>query len=70
MLHLPAPRRDQPRPSVDADRVVHLATGEPIATVRGANLGPIHRNIRKASPHEDHIVEFLHLTRAFRSAPL
>ena len=49
MLHLPVLRWGQPYTSIDADPVVHFATGEPIANVSRANGGLIQRDMRKAS---------------------
>jgi hypothetical protein len=48
MLHPPALRRGQRHASMDADRGVHLATGEPIATVSRVKGGLIQRDLRKA----------------------
>src|SRR4026209_962362 len=40
MIHLPVLRWGQPYESLEKDEVVHLSTGEPIATVSRANGGP------------------------------
>jgi len=49
MIHLPVLRWGQPYHSLEADEVVHFATGEPIARVDRANSGLIQRDMRKAS---------------------
>ena len=49
MLHLPVLRWGEPYTSLEADEVVHFATGEPIARVSRANGGLIQRDMRKAA---------------------
>ena len=49
MIHLPVLRWGQPYHSLEADEVVHFATGEPIAKVDRANSGLIQRDMRKAA---------------------
>ncbi len=49
MLSLPIIRWGEPYTSMDADEVVHFATGEPIARVSRANGGLIQRDMRKAA---------------------
>ena len=53
MLHIPILRWGQPYTSMDADRVVHFATGEPIAEVSRANGGLVQRDMRKAQRARD-----------------
>ena len=53
MLHLPVLRWGQPYTSLDIDKVVHFATGEPIAKVSRANGGLIQRDMRKAQRARD-----------------
>src|SRR5712692_9049 len=55
MLHLPLLRWGQPYTSLDTDRVVHFATGEPIATVSRANGGVIQRDMRSAQRARDRL---------------
>jgi hypothetical protein len=40
MLHIPVSRWGEPYRSLDIDKVVHFATGEPVAEVSQANGGP------------------------------
>jgi len=53
MLQIPVLRWGQPYTSLDADEVVHFATGEPIAKVSRANGGLVQRDIRKAPRARD-----------------
>jgi acyl-CoA reductase-like NAD-dependent aldehyde dehydrogenase len=53
MLHLPILRWGEPYTSMEADEVVHFATGEPIARVSRANGGLIQRDMRKAARARD-----------------
>jgi acyl-CoA reductase-like NAD-dependent aldehyde dehydrogenase len=53
MLSLPILRWGQPYTSLEIDRVVHFATGEPIATVSRANGGLVQRDARKAQRARD-----------------
>src|SRR5262247_2455067 len=53
MLNIPVLRWGQPYTSIDADEVVHFATGEPIAKVSRANGGLIQRDKRKAQNARD-----------------
>ena len=48
MIHFPVLRWGQPYTSLDVDRVVHFATGEPVAEVNQANPGLVQRDMRKA----------------------
>lgn len=48
MIHFPVLRWGQPYSSLETDRVVHFATGEPIAEVSLANAGIIARDMRHA----------------------
>jgi acyl-CoA reductase-like NAD-dependent aldehyde dehydrogenase len=47
MIHLPALRWGQPYKSLEADRVVHFLTGEPVAEVSQASAGIIGRDMRQ-----------------------
>ena len=53
MIQLPVLRWGQPYQSLDFDKVVHFATGEPIAKVGRANGGLIQRDMRKAQRARD-----------------
>ncbi len=48
MIHFPVLRWGQPYKSLETTRVVHFATGEPIAEVSQANAGMIARDMRHA----------------------
>src|ERR1700682_3452312 len=48
MLHIPVLRWGEPYKSVDIDKIVHFATGEPLAEVSRANGGLIERGMRHA----------------------
>ncbi len=48
MIHFPIIRWGQPYKSLEVDRVVHFATGEPLAEVSQANGGLIARDMRQA----------------------
>src|SRR5215211_473042 len=58
MLNIPVVRWGQPYTSMDADEVVHFATGEPIARVSRANGGLIQRDSRHAQRARDVLREF------------
>ena len=58
MLNIPILRWGQPYTSMDADEVIHFATGEPIARVGRANGGLIQRDIRKAQAARDALRKF------------
>lgn len=49
MLHLPLMRFGEPYKSLDLDRLVHFATGEPVAEVSRANGGMVERDLRKSA---------------------
>src|SRR5438094_7364400 len=49
MIHIPVLRWGEPYKSLDVDKVVHFATGEPLAEVSRANGGLIERDMRHAS---------------------
>jgi acyl-CoA reductase-like NAD-dependent aldehyde dehydrogenase len=53
MIQVPVLRWGQPYQSLDADDVVHFATGEPIAKVSRANGGLIQRDMRHAQRARD-----------------
>jgi acyl-CoA reductase-like NAD-dependent aldehyde dehydrogenase len=46
MIHIPVLRWGEPYKSLDVDKVVHFATGEPLAEVSRANGGLIERDMR------------------------
>jgi acyl-CoA reductase-like NAD-dependent aldehyde dehydrogenase len=48
MIHIPVLRWGEPYKSLDVDKVVHFATGEPLAEVSQANGGLIQRDMRHA----------------------
>jgi acyl-CoA reductase-like NAD-dependent aldehyde dehydrogenase len=48
MIHIPVLRWGEPYKSLDIDKVVHFATGEPLAEVSRANGGLIERDMRHA----------------------
>src|SRR6059036_173618 len=48
MIHFPILRWGEPYKSLDVDKVVHFATGEPLAEVSRANGGLIERDMRHA----------------------
>ena len=49
MIHFPILRWGSPYRSLELDKVVHFATGEPIAEVSQANPGLVARDMRKAA---------------------
>src|SRR5438874_3666540 len=53
MPHIPVSRWGEPYKSLDLDKVVHFATGEPLAEVSRANGGLIERDMRHASRARD-----------------
>jgi acyl-CoA reductase-like NAD-dependent aldehyde dehydrogenase len=53
MLHLPVLRWGEPYKSMDVDRIIHFATGEPLAEVSRANGGLIERDMRQARRARD-----------------
>ena len=48
MIHIPVSRWGEPYKSMDVDKVVHFATGEPLAEVSRANGGLVERDMRHA----------------------
>ena len=48
MIHFPILRWGSPYRSLEVDKVVHFATGEPVAEVSQANPGIVARDVRKA----------------------
>lgn len=48
MIHIPVLRWGEPYKSLDVDKVVHFATGEPLAEVGRANAGLVERDMRHA----------------------
>jgi acyl-CoA reductase-like NAD-dependent aldehyde dehydrogenase len=53
MIHIPVSRWGEPYKSMDVDKVVHFATGEPLAEVSRANGGLIERDTRHARRARD-----------------
>src|ERR1700676_5255156 len=53
MLHIPISRWGEPYKSLEADKVVHFATGEVLAEVSRANGGLIERDMRFAKRARD-----------------
>src|SRR5438477_327798 len=53
MIHIPVLRWGEPYKSLDVDKVVHFATGEPLAEVSRANAGLIERDMRHAQRARD-----------------
>src|SRR5437868_12546675 len=53
MLHIPVLRWGEPYKSMEIDKVVHFATGEPLAEVSRANGGLIERDMRHAKRARD-----------------
>jgi acyl-CoA reductase-like NAD-dependent aldehyde dehydrogenase len=53
MIHIPVSRWGEPYKSMDIDKVVHFATGEPLAEVSRANGGLIERDTRHARRARD-----------------
>ena len=53
MLHIPVLRWGQPYKSMDVDKIVHFATGEPVVEVSQANGGLIERDMRQARRARD-----------------
>src|SRR4051794_15526661 len=48
MIHIPVLRWGEPYKSLDIDKVVHFATGEPVAEVSRANAALVDRDMQKA----------------------
>src|SRR6266702_3722729 len=48
MIHIPVLRWGEPYKSMDIDKIVHFATGEPLAEVSRANGGLVERDMRHA----------------------
>src|SRR5262249_55174967 len=53
MLHIPVLRWGEPYKSLDIDKVVHFASGEPLAVVSRANSGLVERDMRHAKRARD-----------------
>src|SRR6202035_605297 len=53
MIHIPVLRWGEPYKSMEADKVVHFATGEVLAEVSRANGGLIERDMRHARRARD-----------------
>ncbi len=53
MLHIPISRWGEPYKSMETDKVVHFATGEPLAEVSRANGGLVERDMRHAQRARD-----------------
>src|SRR5436305_12306976 len=53
MIHIPVLRWGEPYTSMEVDKVVHFATGEPLAEVSRANAGLVARDMRFAQRARD-----------------
>src|SRR4051794_7071905 len=53
MIHIPVLRWGEPYSSLDVDKVVHFATGEPVAEVGRANAALVDRDMRHAQRARD-----------------
>jgi acyl-CoA reductase-like NAD-dependent aldehyde dehydrogenase len=53
MIHIPVLRWGEPYKSLQVDKVVHFATGEPLAEVSQANAGLVERDMRHAQRARD-----------------
>ena len=53
MIHIPVLRWGEPYKSLEVDKVVHFATGEPMAEVSRANGGLVERDMRHAKRARD-----------------
>ncbi len=52
-MHIPVSRWGEPYKSLEVDKVVHFATGEPLAEVSRANAGLVERDMRHAQRARD-----------------
>src|SRR2546425_13223250 len=57
MIHFPILRWGKPYKSLEVDKVVHFATGEPLAEVSQANGGLVARDMRSAQSARDALRE-------------
>jgi acyl-CoA reductase-like NAD-dependent aldehyde dehydrogenase len=57
MIHIPVLRWGEPYKSLDVDKVVHFASGEPLAEVGRANAGLVERDMRHAGRARDALRE-------------
>jgi acyl-CoA reductase-like NAD-dependent aldehyde dehydrogenase len=57
MIHIPVLRWGEPYKSLDVDKVVHFASGEPLAEVGRANAGLVERDMRHAQRARDMLRE-------------
>ncbi len=53
MIHFPVLRWGEPYKSLEVDKVVHFATGQPLAEVSQANSGLVARDMKKAARARD-----------------
>jgi len=53
VIHIPVLRWGEPYQSLESDKVVHFATGEPLAEVSRANGGLVERDMRHAQRARD-----------------
>jgi len=58
VIHFPVLRWGEPYQSLEVDKVVHFASGEPVAEVSQANPGIVARDLRKADRARDVLREF------------
>src|SRR5437667_3782385 len=68
MIHIPVLRWGEPYKSMEIDKVVHFASGEPLAEVSRANGGLIERDMRHAKRARDvlreiPIADLLHMLK-------
>ncbi|HSR69398.1 MAG TPA: aldehyde dehydrogenase family protein [Acidobacteriota bacterium] len=79
MIHFPILRWGKPYKSLEVDKVVHFATGEPLAEVSQANPGLIKRDMRQAArarealrriPHKELLKMVGQAAEAFMEAEL
>ncbi len=57
MIHIPVLRWGEPYESIDKEKIVHFATGEPIAELSQANGALVERDLRKAQRARDALRE-------------
>src|SRR5687767_12190376 len=53
MIHIPVLRWGEPYKSLETDKVIHFATGEPVAEASQANGGLVERDMRHAQRARD-----------------
>src|SRR5205085_7378415 len=58
MIHIPISRWGEPYKSMEADKVVHFATGEVLCEVSRSNAGLVERDMRNAKRAREVLREF------------